>query len=215
MRDAAASALLALAERLLGEERRDWAEAMRIEFEFEVENGEALGFACGCLTAACRALPTHEEGRFAIASHALACAIFLPVAASLVLGLLGGFPLSYLGHSGMPGLLASAGAQRPVLNDSNLSAVPALAATVLLLAALNLRMAWLAVERDWPRLIGAGALSAALATTLAILSAVVFISYAAALVPLAVVAVQFGAVLILTHWHAELEQAAQRLRSSP
>jgi hypothetical protein len=72
------------------------------------------------------------------------------------------------------------------------------------MAALNLRIAWLALERDWTRLIAVGALTAAVSATLLIISIVVFADLVAPLVQVALLAVELAAASALARWHAQL-----------
>ncbi len=195
---------MALAVRMLGEHRREWAIAMQMEYEAASADGKALGFALGCLLTACRELPAREEGRFAIASHILALGIILPVAALTVASVATGFPASYLGHVGVHGVAELGGGQGPILSEGNRFAVAPLALLVIALAALHLRIAWLALERDWTRLAAAGALSAAVTATLLILSLVVFVDAVAALAQVAVLVVELAAASALARWHGQL-----------
>jgi hypothetical protein len=208
MSKAISRAVMALAVNILGNQRRTWALAMQAEFEAARDDGRELMFALGCFLAACRELPRHEEGRFAIASHALALMLFVPVAAFLLSSVLTGFPGSYLGHAGGSGLLEISSEQGPLLNEANRSAVPSLLLIVSLLAGLNLRIAWLAVESDWARLTRVGALSAAATATLVIFSAVVFGDHSVALAQLAALVVQLSAAAALARWHGRLRCAA-------
>jgi hypothetical protein len=138
-------ALLALSARCLGERRRDWALAMEAELDSAQADGRALGFALGCLVAAWRQLPAQAEGRLLLARNALAFVLIVPAAALLVSTVVAGFPFSYLGTAGVP-----------LVNLGNQSAVPPLAALVLLLAGAQLRLAWLLLERDWGRVAETG-----------------------------------------------------------
>ena len=142
-------ALMSLAVRCLGHDRRDWGLAMQGEFEAASAEGKPLSFAWGCLAAACRELPAHEEGRFSIASHMLAFVVLLPTAALLVSSLIIAFPLSYLRRLDGFGLLDALGGQDPLLSEANLSVVPLLALLLAAIAATHLRIAWLVLERDW------------------------------------------------------------------
>ena len=202
-----ARTLMELAVRILGSQRREWALAMRVEFEIAREEGKPLGFAFGCLIAACRELPAHEEGRYALVNHVLALALIVPSAALMVASVLNGFPSSYLGHFGIPGLLDLGANEAPFLGEANQSAVPALAMLVLLLAALNLRIAWLALESDWTRLASTGLLGAAAAITLVIFSAVVFLDPVAPLAQVAVLAAELTAAAALARWQSRLSSA--------
>jgi len=80
MKLAFARAMMALAAHGLGEARRPWGVAMLAEFDAAADAGQPLRFAAGCLIAAIRELPRQEEGRFALASYALALGVMLPMA---------------------------------------------------------------------------------------------------------------------------------------
>jgi hypothetical protein len=194
---AVSRAVMALAVSCLGDRRREWALAMEAEFEAAMEDGKPLAFALGCLVAAWRELPAHEEGRFTIASHVLAFVLILPTAA-LLAGMVADFPVA---QSGASGLLEAIGGREPLLSEGNRSAVPALAALAALLAAAHLRIAWLVLERDWERIAAVGALAAAATVTLVIFSVVVFAYYGSALGQAAALAVELAAVSALARWH--------------
>jgi hypothetical protein len=134
--------------------------------------------------------------------------MFVPVAALLLSSVLTGFPTSYLGYVEGNGLLEISSEQRPLLNEANRSAVPSLLVLVLLLAGLNLRCAWLALDRDWSRLITVGALSAAATATLVIFSAVVFDDHTVALAQMAVLVVELTAAAALARCDTRLYSAA-------
>ena len=193
MTAALARALVALAVSCLGGARREWGLAMQVELEAAREAGRPLSFAAGCLLTAWRELPAHEEGRFIMASNVLALVLIVPAAALLTSSLVADFPLSILGWTG---------SARPLLNDANRSAVPALAALVALLAAWHVRIAWLMLERDWARVASAGMLVAAATVTLTLFTGLVFVDYFAALTQAAAVAVELSGISALAWWHA-------------
>ena len=85
---------------------------------------------------------------------------------------------------------------------------------VLLLAALNLRIAWLPLERDWAQLARAGALGAAATATSLIFSAIAFVDHVAALTQAAVLTLELSGAWALARWHAELAVAPPRRRSA-
>jgi hypothetical protein len=199
---AVSRAVMALAIGCLGRHRRDWALAMEAEFEAAREDGKPLSFALGCLSAAWRELPAHEEGRFTIASHALAFVLILPTAALLMSGIITDFPYSYLGQVDGYDLLQAAGGQEAVLSEANRSAVPSLAALAVLLAASHLRIAWLVLERDWARVAAVGALAAAATMTLFIFTIVAFTCDASAVAQAAALALELVTVSALARWHA-------------
>ena len=208
---ALARAVMALAVNCLGDTRRDWALAMEVELEAANQDGRPLSFACGCLVTALRELPAHQEGRFAIASHVLAFALIIPTAALLVASILADFPSSYLGQFDAQGLTGLTERQRLLVNDGNLSAVPPLAALVLLLAAGHVRIAWLVLERDWTRVAATAALIAAATVTLIIFSFVVFVYSAPALTQAVALAVELTAIWALAQWHARTFAARPEL----
>lgn len=187
---------MALTVHCLGSVRSEWAAAMQVEFEAARADGKPLSFAVGCLAAAWAELPRHAEGRFAIANYLLGIAVIVPAAGMLISQLIFGFPFSYLQYG------------HPVLSDGNHSAVPSLVVLLACLAACQLRLAWLTVERDWERLSWVGALTLAAALTLLIFTTVVFGDYLAALVQTGVVAVELRAVSVLACWHARLHANA-------
>jgi hypothetical protein len=204
MIEALSRAVMALAVCSFGDHRREWALAMEAEFEAAREQGKPLGFAAGCLVAACRDLPAHATGRFAIAAHILALGVIIPVAALMVTSLLAGFPTSYLGHIGVHDLSEIFGAQRPLLSEGTRFAIPSLALLVVLTAVLNLRMAWLALDHDWDRLAAVEALTAAVTVTLLIFSAVAFADHVAALAQAGLLALVLTATRSLAAWHAQM-----------
>ena len=191
-----ARAVMALAVSCLGGRGRDWALAMEGEFEAASEDGKPLSFALGCLMAAWRELPAHEEGRFTIASHVLALVLLVPTAALLVSSLATDFPASYFG------LPDSIGGQVPLLNEANLSAVPPLAILLVGLAASHLRLAWLVLDRDWARVAALGTLLAAASVTLILFAALVFATFAFPLAQAGTLAIELTAVSALARWHA-------------
>lgn len=178
----AARLVMTLATRCFGDRRREWALAMAAEFEAAAEDGKPLSFAIGCLAAAWREMPTHAEGRFALASHALAVGLFVPMAALLITGVLLGFPYLSPDQVGVHGLLAASGGPEPSFNEGNRAAVPSLAALVFLLGVGHLLIAWAMLDRDWARVMVMGKLNAAVAATLVGFMAVLFLDDTRALV---------------------------------
>ena len=204
MKTVAARAVMALASHCFGDHRRDWARAMEVEFEAAAGDGKPLAFAIGCLTAAWREMPTHAEGRFALANHALAVGLIVPMAALLITGVLLGFPYLSPDDVGVHGLLARGGAEEPSFNEGNRAAVPSLAALVFLLGVGHLLIAWAMLDRDWTRVTIMGKLSAALAATLVGFMAVLFLDDTRALLQAAALAVELTAVSTLARWHHRL-----------
>ena len=195
---AASRALMRLAVRCLGDRRHQWALAMQAEFETAVEDGKPLTFAIGCVVAALREMPAHEEGRFVIANYVLAIGLILPITVMMLASIISDF-----GLYGAQDLLPIGSGSEPLLTDGNMAAVPSLATILLLLGAAHLRIAWALLECDWSRVAGVGRMIAALTVTLAMLSGLVFLS-TTGLIHAAVAAIELTAVLVLARWHAQL-----------
>jgi hypothetical protein len=202
MKAAFARILMAIAASSLGCHRREWAQAMHVEFEEATADGKPLSFALGCLMTAWRQLPAHEEGRFTIASHLLVFVLLLPMAALLLAIVVTNFPNSYVAPIGAFGLLEKIDGQGPLLNEATLSAIPSLAFLVAALATFHLRLAWLVLQHDWSRVASLAPLLAVTTVTLIIFSSVVFACLALPLTQAAALAVELTAVSALARWHA-------------
>ncbi|WP_420137327.1 hypothetical protein [Sphingomonas sp.] len=122
MTAALARALMQLAICCLGQSRREWANAMRAEFDAVEQTGNALTFAAGCLIAAWREAPRHAEGRIGIATHLFALGVLIPIAFvqfAYVIGLT-------MGPGGAYPLLAPAASHAPMTAAAQFSGIPAL-----------------------------------------------------------------------------------------
>lgn len=208
MTSVVARAVMTLASCCFGDHRRDWALAMEAEFEAAAEDGKPLGFAIGCLITALREMPTHAEGRFALANHALALGLIVPMASMLITGVMIGFPYLSPNHFGVYGLVAGSHVQEPLFHDGNRAAVPSLAALVFLLGVGHFLIAWVLLDRDWTRVFMMAKLNAAMAVTLVSLMGVLFLDDTRALVQAAALAVELTAVSMLARWHHRLQPSA-------
>ncbi|HEY6815485.1 MAG TPA: hypothetical protein VI168_08105, partial [Croceibacterium sp.] len=137
MTAAVARAVMALAVCCLGESRREWALAMRVEFDEARAEGRALAFATGCLATAWRAMPEHAEGRLVLARYALALGLLIPMAV-LQFALAFGFSSVFVGEGAANGVLLAGRSHNPMLAWSQVSAVPSLLALWLLLGMAHL-----------------------------------------------------------------------------
>lgn len=199
-----ARAMMAVAARCLGMSRREWATAMEAELHAAAEAGEALSFAGGCLVAAWREMPAHEEGRFALASHFLAVGVIVPMAALLLSSVVFGF--SFLTPREL-GLASSLGSGEPVfVNYANQTGLPLMALVTLVLGLGHLLMAWAMLERDWLRVAALGRIGAALMATMVIFTGILFLYEACALPEAAAIVLELGAIRSLVRWHAELSR---------
>ena len=207
MKLALSKAVMSLAMGCLGESRREWAFAMEGEFQAAVEEGRPLAFAAGCLMAAWREMPRHPEGRLALASHALALGLLIPMAA-LQFACAIGLPSAPQGSGLIYGMLAAGGTQGPYLVSAQQGAVPALLLLRLLLGAGQLRLAWLLLERDWSRAFNIGALIAAVTVTLFLFMEVLLLNGLVLILQVPVLAIELSAVLAAARSHAQLSPDA-------
>lgn len=194
---------MSLAASCLGEERREWALAMQGEFEAAAERGEALAFAAGCLLAALREMPKFEQGRLAIASHALAIGLLIPMG-FVQLSWAAGFPNLLTGPDGPYRMLSGAGAHGLFLADAQLSALPVFLVVWLLLGIGHIRLAWLLVEREWERVIGIGLAIAATGVTLFIFAELLSFDVASLFPQAAMLGVEAAFVLVVARWQARM-----------
>ena len=199
-------AMMALAVCCLGDHRREWARAMEVEFEAASEDGSALDFAIGCLIGAVREMPAHAEGRFVLASYALAIGLVVPMATLLILGVVLGLPYLYPWHVRFDGLLAGTAEHVLVVTQANHASLPSLAVIVLLLGVGHFRVAWLILERDWTRVANTARLLAAATATLVAVTGVLVLADTRAWMQAAVLAAELAAISALARWHAQLDQ---------
>ncbi|WP_404334124.1 hypothetical protein AB2M62_12390 [Sphingomonas sp. MMS12-HWE2-04] len=196
-------AMMTLACRCLGETRSDWARAMQAEFEVAAEDGRPLRFAAGCLMGALRQMPAQDEGRFILTTYALALGIMIPMAAIQVGCAVFDLPYLFAGHQGLRGTFMVPG-QEALIGGAVRAAVPSLTALQLLSGAGQLRIAWLMLERDWPRVASAGmAILAALATLILFMGAL-FLDARQAMILAAVLMIELAILTGLSRWNADL-----------
>ena len=198
-----ARAVMRLAEACLGDRRRDWALAMRIELDVAIDDGKPLTFAVGCLTGAVRDMPKHEEGRFTLTSHAVALGLF-PIVALLMLGTAAGFPFLPSGHAGISGWLAGTGEPTSLLTPWNRNFAPALAVLIWGLVAGHLLMPWFILERDWTRVATLARVNSAATVTLFLFTTVLFLDLAFMLLPVVGLAIELLAIWHLYRWQTDL-----------
>ena len=197
----AARLAMALAVRSLAPRRRAWAQAMEAEFAVADADGRALGFALGCLWGAWRMLPRHADGRFALASHAVAFALLVPLAALLAAAVALGFPCVDA-SAGLGGFVSGQGKFVSSLNAGTRAIGAALTLTTMLVAVGHLPLAWWVLERDWARVAAAMRLGAAALVTLAIAAACAGLDGATLLPLVAAWTIDVATVATLARWHA-------------
>ncbi|KQR85276.1 hypothetical protein [Sphingomonas sp. Leaf343] len=204
MNDLVAKVLMVAAERCLGRQRQDWALAMRAEFGSALEDGHALTFAAGCLLAALREMPAQEEGRFVITSYALALGLILPIAALQIGCAVFGLPYMFARGAGLQAIAAPGSVQAALLGGTYQAAVPALTVVLLLLGVWQVRMAWVMLERDWPRVTASAMRILAASVTLATVMAALFLDATQAVLQIGMLVLEMAAVLVLANWHEHL-----------
>jgi hypothetical protein len=188
MREGAAHIVMGLALRCLPQDSRQWGQAMQAEFDEALRDGKPFGFALGCLIAGWRRLPFHADGRFALASHALALGLIVP--ATFHLGCaLSGVKLMVSGHDNHYAMLAAGGVRGRALADAYLTAAPALTLLLFLLGSAHCFIAWAILDGRWRR--------AAVLWLAATLIALAIVGFAIAIAPGAGgIAIQFAASAI-------------------
>ena len=201
-----ARAIMAVAAACLGEGRRDWARAMEAELHAAIDEGRPLAFAAGCLIAAWCEMPRHEEGRFVLANYALALGLIIPMAA-LQFACAAGLPLMVQTPGGFYGVPTANGVQQLYLSSAYPSAEPALLGLWLLLGLLQLRLAWVLLDGDWPGVIRIGCLSTAATATLMIFYAVMLLPDTGTMLQAAALPVELATVLVSARWHSRLAAA--------
>lgn len=207
MTPAVSRALLSLASRSLGSDRRTWAMAMEAEFEAAVEDRRPLLFALGCLLAAWREIGKHSEGRLILANYALALGLLIPMAAlqfQQAVGFLssaGGTPFAIPSDGDGPNLY---------LIWSQNSAIPILLITWLLLGMAHLFLAWMLVEGDWPRIVKCGTLIGASMITLSLFMGVLMLDLSSLKTQVVELAIEFVAVVSMSRWHIRVLAGASR-----
>jgi len=188
MRAGAAHIVMRLALRCLPQDGREWGRAMQAEFDQALRDGKPLGFAIGCLIAGWRRLPFHADGRFALASHALALGLIVP--ATFHLGCaLSGVKLIISGQDHYYAMLAASGVRGRALAAAYLAAAPAFTLLLFLLGSAHCFIAWAILDRRWRR--------AAILWLAATVIALAIVGIAIATVPgTAGIAIQFAAPAI-------------------
>jgi hypothetical protein len=203
MTAALARAVMSLAMSCFGGSRRGWALAMQGEFEAAADEGKPLAFATGCLMAAWREMPRHEEGRFLLANYSLALGVIVPMAA-LQLAYAAGLPLPFSAGGGLYGVPTLGSTEKLWVSGIYLAAEPTLLGLWLLLCILHLRLAWVLLECDWSRVIRTGSLCAAATVALVIFSGVMLLADARTILQAVALAVEVLAIVASARWHASL-----------
>jgi hypothetical protein len=192
---------MALSAACLGANRREWATAMRAEFEEAVDAGEPLRFALGCLWSAVPGLVTREEGRRALASHVLAIGILLPVAVLLLVSVASGFP--YLTTGVIEPERAGELAPTLSVNVANRSGLPLLALLTATIGVGHLTAAWALLERHWSLVARLARAGAALVVSMLIFAAILSMGDPRALPQAAVIALELAALWMAALWQVE------------
>jgi hypothetical protein len=204
---------MSLAMCSLGETRREWAQAMRAEFDMAIADGKPLAFATGCLIAAWRELPTEAEGRLVLTNYALALGVLIPMGV-LQFALVFGFSSLFEGEA-FNGVLLAGATQNPVLASSQSGAAPSLLALWLMLGVGHLRLAWVVVDRDWARVVKVSALIGATLLTLLMVMAALLLDLTFVTLQVAAMAIELTALVAVGRRHARLFPNAEPELAAP
>jgi hypothetical protein len=203
MTAAVSRAVMSLAARCLGTDRREWGRAMAAEFEAAVEDGKPFAFAAGCLIAAWREMARHGEGRLVLANYALALGLLLPMAAFQFDRAIFVSSIVHAQQSHY-GLLVLGAGQSPFVVWSQISAVPALLTLWLLLGIAHLGLAWVLVEGDWPRVVRFGAVIGAVTVTLLLFAGVLLLDLSSFVLQATGLGVELAAIVGAARWQARV-----------
>jgi hypothetical protein len=199
-------AVMSLAVRCMGENRREWALAMQAEFEVATAQGEPFAFAAGCLIAAWCEMPKHAEGRLVLANYALALGLLIPMAVFQFASAIG-FSSILIGGGTDATLLAGA-SPNPYAAYMQLNAAPCLLVLWLLLSIGHLRLAWALVDRDWSRVLKVSALIGATMVTLLIVMGVLLLDVTFLISQVPALAIELAGLLAAHRWHARIFPSA-------
>lgn len=202
MKASVPQALMVLAVNLLGESRRDWGQAIQVEFEVARAEGEGLAFASGCVLAAWGEMLKHPEGRHVLADYAFALGLLIPMAAFQ-------FASAFGLASTIEGPLSEAiflpkAASNPFVSYPQVSALPCLLVLWLLLGLSHVRLAWVLVERDWARVIKTSALIGATSVTLIMFMSTLLLDVTSMVLHSTAMAVELTALVGAARRHARL-----------
>jgi hypothetical protein len=187
---AVSRAMMSLAARGLGTERRDWWLAMEAEFETAVEDGQQFAFAAGCLIAAGRELVNNGQGRLVVGNYTLALGLLIPIAA--------------LQFERAIGVLELGGGTSPYLVWSQTSAVPIFMILWLLLGLAQFCLAWVLVEGDWTRVVKLGAVISAVTVTLLLFAGMLMLDLSSFVFQAAELGIELAAIAGAARWQARL-----------
>lgn len=201
MMTALSRCVMKIAIHCLGDRRREWGRAMQGEFEASIADGKPLSFALGCLWGAWREMPADPDGRFALASYALAVCLILPIAALLAAGAILGFPYLAFAGDDIVGILSIHGAPSTLLNDGNRAAASSLSLVVLLLAGTSVLIAWAMLDRDWARVAAIERFMAAATLSLILFVGLLGFDETRMILPIIGFVAQHVVVLMLVQWH--------------
>ena len=121
------------------------------EFDEAVQDGRPLRFALGCLVTAWGQMPFHDAGRHALAKHAVAFGLIVPIAIFHFGCGLSGLRFMLSGHDHYYAMLVADGASGRALASAYRAATPALAGLLLMLGFAHLLIAWVVLNGQWRR----------------------------------------------------------------
>lgn len=202
MTAAVSRAVMSLAIRCLGESRREWALAMRAEFDVVIAEGKPFAFATGCLVAAWREMPNHAEGRLVMANYALALGLLIPMAV-LQFALVLGFSSVFIGEGAFNGILLAGASHNPLVAWPQVRSAPCLLFLWLLVGVGHLRLAWVLVDGDWVRVGKVSALVGATIATLFIVMGVLQFDLTFVTLQAVAMAVELTALVAVARGHAQ------------
>ncbi|GGO89652.1 hypothetical protein GCM10011329_00100 [Stakelama pacifica] len=173
---------------------------MLAEFDAAVDDGRPLTFAAGCLAGALCQMPVRDEGRFILTSYALALMIMVPIAAVEISSAALGIPHLLGGQAN----IGATYAQKLLMGEAIRAAGPSLALLLLLSGIVQMRLAWLTLERDWVRAAATGTAVLAAITTMILVLGCLFLDIGQAVTLGGALGIELALIAGLRSWHADL-----------
>lgn len=200
MTAAVAHLVMALALLDLPHDGPDWGRAMQAEFDEAVRDGRPLGFAFGCLIAACRQMPRHADGRFVLTSHALVLGLIVPIATFHLGCAVSGVRFLLSGRDPYHAMLTAGGAHGRGLADAYAAATPALTGLLLLLGCAHVLIGWTILDGRWWRATMLWLAAAIIAAAIVAIITMAIPNGGGRAIQCAALAVELAAIPLLATW---------------
>jgi hypothetical protein len=195
-------AIVSLAGRCLGDDRRDWAAAMEAELDAARLDGKDLIFAAGCLIGAFGQMASYRDGRLALARHAVC--VFLTIPFAVLIAIDAAARISYpTSNFGFETFASARGSWTLAFNQANINALPAFTFLIMFIVFGHALLAWMILDRKWAHVSLISRLIAAATVTLIVVSGVLFLDETWILILAAGVSIEIAATFALMRWDTQ------------